>query len=88
MECPCLSECKGRKVCREMLAKGIDEEVSDFDIDHYCEGNPFNCYFFRMLEREEADQPGKKLMEKLEDSLQQPERIHKLVNIRHISTQV
>jgi hypothetical protein len=86
MECPCLSECKGKKVCMEMLEKGIDDEVSDFDLEHYCQGNPVNCYFFRMLKREEADQPQKKLMEKLEDSLQQPERIHKLVNIRHIAT--
>jgi hypothetical protein len=64
----------------------MSSKVSDFDLEHYCQGNPVNCYFFRMLKDEETDKPEKNLIDKLADSLQQPERIRKLVGIRHVAT--
>jgi len=35
------------KTCRRMLEDGLDAEVADFDIEHYCRGNPTCCYYFR-----------------------------------------
>jgi len=47
MTCPYLVINAGKKICRRMLEDGINEAVSDFDVKHYCEGNPINCYYFR-----------------------------------------
>jgi hypothetical protein len=69
-----------------MSEKGISSEVSDFDLEHYCQGNPVNCYFFRMLKDEKTDKPWKKSIDKRADSLQQPYRIRKLIGIRHATT--
>jgi len=30
-----------------MVEKGLDGGVSSFDIEHFCRGNPFYCYYFR-----------------------------------------
>ncbi len=30
-----------------MLAKEMDEELSEFDLKHFCDGNPVYCYYFR-----------------------------------------
>jgi hypothetical protein len=31
-----------------MIEKGLDGKISDFDIQHFCNGNPVNCYFYRL----------------------------------------
>jgi len=31
-----------------MLAKNMDGELSDFDLKHFCDGNPVYCYYFRL----------------------------------------
>jgi hypothetical protein len=30
-----------------MIEKGLDGNLSDFDVQHFCDGNPINCYFYR-----------------------------------------
>jgi len=35
------------KICARMAEKGLDAKLSDFDIQHFCNGNPINCFFFR-----------------------------------------
>lgn len=47
MKCPYLSVEAGKNTCKIMGEKGVDREVSDFDVRHYCDGNPVNCYYFR-----------------------------------------
>jgi hypothetical protein len=34
--------------CERMIEQGLDGKVSDFDIEHYCNGNPINCYYYRL----------------------------------------
>jgi len=51
MECPHLAVNEGKKFCKKMKEAGTDGEVSDFDIQHYCQGNPVNCYYFRTLDK-------------------------------------
>ncbi len=47
MECPHLSPASNRRICRLMVEQGLDGELDDFDITHYCKGNPSHCYFYR-----------------------------------------
>jgi hypothetical protein len=47
MECPYLFIDPGRKICRQMTEQGLDGELDDFDVTHYCKGNPNHCFFFR-----------------------------------------
>lgn len=47
MECPYILIDLGRKICSQMTEKGIDGELDDFDVTHYCRGNPNHCFFFR-----------------------------------------
>ncbi len=58
------------KTCVRMAEKGLDAELSDFDIKHFCNGNPINCFFFRQA-------PPKK-----EDETKLPSRKHHFFNIR------
>lgn len=30
-----------------MLAENISEELTDFDLRHFCYGRPIYCYYFR-----------------------------------------
>jgi len=46
MKCPYLSS-SSKKICRRMVEAGLDGEVSSFDIEHFCRGNPIYCYYFR-----------------------------------------
>ncbi len=46
MKCPYLSSAS-KKECVKMLAENLDGEVSDFDLEHFCDGNPVYCYYFR-----------------------------------------
>jgi len=47
MQCTHLSNKEERKTCQGMLEKGLDGEVSDFDIKRFCMGNPLCCYYSR-----------------------------------------
>ncbi len=47
MQCPHLKFDQGKKICLKMLEEGLDEETSDFDLKHYCRGDPTCCYYFR-----------------------------------------
>lgn len=48
MDCPYLMIKEQSKTCKRMLADGLDGEVAEFDVEHYCRGNPACCYYFRM----------------------------------------
>lgn len=45
VKCPYFS--KNSRICGMMVEKGLDGRVSSFDIEHFCRGNPFHCYYFR-----------------------------------------
>ncbi len=51
MKCPFLLADPKEKVCRQMLKQGLDGELEDFDIAHYCIGNPNHCFFYRFHSR-------------------------------------
>ncbi|NIR86182.1 hypothetical protein GWO13_00885, partial [Candidatus Bathyarchaeota archaeon] len=36
------------KTCTRMIKEGLDGNISDFDIKHFCDGNPILCYYFRL----------------------------------------
>ena len=57
-------------ICVRMTEKGLDARLSDFDIQHFCNGNPINCFFFRLP-------PPKK-----EDETKRFLRKHRFFNIR------
>ncbi len=35
-----------------MLEQNMDDELSDFDVKHFCDGNPVYCYYFRLPQLE------------------------------------
>jgi len=47
MKCPYLSSAS-KKECVKMLAENMDGELSEFDLKHFCDGNPVYCYYFRL----------------------------------------
>ncbi|MGB9134326.1 MAG: hypothetical protein WCC63_01890 [Candidatus Bathyarchaeia archaeon] len=47
MKCPYLSSAS-KKECVKMLAESIGGELSEFDLKHFCDGNPVYCYYFRV----------------------------------------
>jgi len=47
MQCPYLFTKDGKRICERIVEEGANGEVSDFDIQHYCNGNPIYCYYFR-----------------------------------------
>lgn len=44
-KCPHLSS---DRTCARMINEGLDGSLSDFDIKHFCNGNPLHCYYFRL----------------------------------------
>ena len=62
MKCPYLSEAS-KKVCVKMLELKLKGDLTDFDIRHYCTGNPIFCYYFRLpqIEKEMKENEKKKL---------------------------
>jgi len=50
-----------------MLAENMDEELSNFDLKHFCDGNPIYCYYFRLPALQAAAKPSgpETLVEKL-----------------------
>jgi hypothetical protein len=47
MKCPYLSSAS-KKECVKMLAENLGGELSEFDLKHFCDGNPIYCYYFRV----------------------------------------
>jgi len=47
MQCPHLFVNDNVRICKRMVEEGIDGKVSDFDVQHYCQGNPVHCYYYR-----------------------------------------
>jgi hypothetical protein len=47
VKCPYLSSAS-KKECVKMLAEDIGGELSEFDLKHFCDGNPVYCYYFRL----------------------------------------
>jgi len=35
------------KKCVEMEKAGQPTQISDFDFEHFCNGNPLDCYYYR-----------------------------------------
>jgi len=59
MRCPHLSVNDGKNICKRMVEEGMNGEVSEFDVQHYCNGNPVNCYYFRRSKQtKEASETG------------------------------
>ena len=54
MKCPYLRNSPPR--CIRMIEKGLDGKVSDFDMEHYCDCNPVNCYFYRISSSEKDEE--------------------------------
>ena len=46
VKCPYLSN-SPKRICLKMVEAGLDARVSQFDVKHFCMGNPNNCYYFR-----------------------------------------
>ncbi len=36
------------RTCARMIKEGLDGNVSDSDIEHFCNGTPILCYYFRL----------------------------------------
>lgn len=47
MKCPYLSSASAKE-CVKMLAENMGGELSEFDLKHFCDGNPVYCYYFRL----------------------------------------
>lgn len=47
MRCPYLSSASSKE-CVKMLEQNMEDELSDFDLKHFCDGNPVYCYYFRL----------------------------------------
>lgn len=55
MRCPYLSNAT-KKVCVKMLEAKISGDLNDFDIKHFCNGDPIYCYYFRLPRLEKANE--------------------------------
>jgi len=59
MRCPHLSINEKERICQRMVEEGMDGKISDFDFQHYCNGNPINCYYFRSSNNHKKERPDK-----------------------------
>ncbi len=75
MKCPYLSEAS-KKICVKMLELKLKGELTDFDVRHYCTGNPIFCYYFRLpqIEKEIKETRKKKLKIIFEGEFSRPKR--------------
>ena|GEM_PF-2094867 len=55
VKCPYFRQ-SPNKICVRMAEKGLDARLSNFDIQHFCNGNPINCFFFRLSPSEREDE--------------------------------
>ena len=44
-KCPHL---RSDNTCARMIKEGLDGNVSDSDVEHFCNGTPILCYYFRL----------------------------------------
>jgi len=73
MKCPYLSEAS-KKVCVKMLELKLKGDLTDFDIRHYCTGNPIFCYYFRLpqIQKEMKENEKKTLKEIFREEILRP----------------
>jgi len=73
MKCPYLSEAS-KKICVKMLELKLKGDLTDFDIRHYCTGNPIFCYYFRLpqIEKEMKENEKKTLKEIFREEILRP----------------
>jgi len=69
MQCPYLSTKDGKRICERIAEEDSNEEVSDFDVQHYCNGNPIHCYYFRTSDNQARGQSEKTLSQRLSQIL-------------------
>jgi hypothetical protein len=55
MRCPYLSTAT-KKECVKMLEAQTSGDLNDFDIKHFCDGNPIYCYYFRLPQLQKTAQ--------------------------------
>jgi hypothetical protein len=55
VKCPYFRK-SSNKICVRMAEKGLDARLSDFDIQHFCNGNPINCFFYRLSPSRKEDE--------------------------------
>jgi len=65
VQCPHLSDKEGKKICQKLLDEGMEGEVSDFDVQHFCAANPMYCYYFRMPSKHAKTQEEATLKDKI-----------------------
>ncbi len=46
-----------------MLAENLGGELSEFDLKHFCDGNPVYCYYFRVPQAQPAARLRRALVE-------------------------
>ena len=46
MQCPYLSN-SSKNVCIKMLETNMNGDLTDFDLKHFCNGDPVYCYYYR-----------------------------------------
>lgn len=83
MKCPYLSSAS-KKECVKMLAENMDAELSEFDLKHFCDGNPIYCYYFRLPALQAAARPSRTeaSLEKLPEEIPQPTNLAKDVSLK------
>lgn len=54
MRCPYLS-CASKRECVKMVAESMEGDLSEFDLKHFCDGNPIYCYYFRLSKTQPDD---------------------------------
>jgi len=60
MKCPYVRNSPPK--CIRMIEKGLDGNLTDFDIQHYCDGKPINCYFYRLPSSKNSERSVKKIL--------------------------
>ena len=53
-----------------MLEQKIDSQLSEFDIKHFCDGNPVYCYYYRL-----PNPLSKKVLACTNEDLKQPSEV-------------
>jgi len=68
-----------------MLAENMDGELSDFDLKHFCDGNPVYCYYFRLpaLQAAQAQLPkNEKSLERLPKEIPLSTTLEKEISLK------
>jgi len=90
MKCPYLSS-GSKKECVKMLSHDLVDELTDFDMEHFCDGDPIYCYYFRLPPTQMPKQTIKSLKETAyQSNLNQPATTGDMISslddiLRHIN---